>query len=337
MTTFNAARHGYHFSNNQIQWQWWGPISGYTLCGGMVYSALDYFLNGLGIPTDKTAPTVGGTLQSYIYERQKRAHQNTLPRYGITAHEGPDPEQVRQLNFYLGRGMPIPIFLYNLETEHAHHVLATACTDDAIPFIQVYDPNIPEFNSLLAPFNGGYWESSTGQLWTGFFVDYGYDKQTPPVLNCEQQWRWCSRCQGLFYIGYGIMGTCPSSDDGGPAGPHVMSGSGNYGLPLDTGSGEPNWRWCGQCSGLFFGGVAGSGGICPTGGPHQGKGRSYNMAMGVSSPSGLQGGWRWCRVCQAMYFNGGGSKGICPATNPALLSGFGHDIANSPEYFIPQL
>jgi hypothetical protein len=336
-TTFNPGRHGFHFSNNDIQWKWWGPISGYTLCGGMVYAALDYYLNKLGVPANQTAPPVGDTqgLNTYIYERQKSAHINTLTRYGTTAHEGIDPEQVSWLNYYLGQLMPIPLFLYNLIGETAHHVLAIACTDDETPLIWVYDPNYPNVTSILDPVGSGYFERPSGQSWSGFFVDYGYAKVTPPLLNCEDQWRWCCQCQSLFYIGYGRMGYCPATGvEGGPRGPHVAMGSGNYALPLDTGNGEANWRWCCRCSGLYFGGTAGNAGVCPApgGGNHLGKGRSYNMALG----SGYgQGNWRWCRICQSMFFVGGGSLGICPAKNAALLSDFGHDCINSPEYFIP--
>jgi hypothetical protein len=331
---FNPAQHGFHFSNHNIQWSWFGPISGRTLCGGMVYGALDYFLYRMGVPSDKIAPPIGKPLQSYLYERQKQAHWNTLPRWG-TIGAGIDPGQIRWLNYYLA-AQPIPLFLYNLDSQTAHHVLAMGSSDDDVPTVQVYDPNYPDGPAALFPFDGGYWESVSGQSWTGFLVDYGYAKQVPPLLNCEDQWRWCPQCQGLFFIGYGSKGYCPAfGGDDGLSGPHVLADSTNYGLPLDTGCGEPNWRWCYRCSGLFFGGDAGSGGVCPApgGGNHVGRGRSYNMAK----DSGYgEGGWRWCRDCQAMFFAGGGSVGTCPAKNSALLSDCGHTTIYSPDYFLPK-
>jgi hypothetical protein len=44
---FSTADHGFHFSNTDITWTIRTPdfliITGTELCGGMVYSALDYF------------------------------------------------------------------------------------------------------------------------------------------------------------------------------------------------------------------------------------------------------------------------------------------------------
>lgn len=63
----------------------------------------------------------------------------------------------------------------------------------------------------------------------------------------QSNWRFCRKCQGLFFGGF--MGVCPSG------GTHDLSASANYNLqdqPNDPG--QHNWRWCHKCSGLFFGG-----------------------------------------------------------------------------------
>ena len=69
----------------------------------------------------------------------------------------------------------------------------------------------------------------------------------------QSNWRWCNKCQTLFYAGNNL-GVCPAG------GTHNDSGSDNYELP-DSGSGQPNWRWCNQCQTLFYAGN--NLGVCP--------------------------------------------------------------------------
>ncbi|MFP2907580.1 hypothetical protein ACLESD_21530, partial [Pyxidicoccus sp. 3LFB2] len=77
-------------------------------------------------------------------------------------------------------------------------------------------------------------------------------------------WRWCNKCQGLFFAGNGSS-VCPTG------GAHNGSTSGDYHL-LHGAGGAPdlqsNWRWCNKCQGLFFGGNGSS--VCPSGGAHSG-------------------------------------------------------------------
>jgi hypothetical protein len=74
----------------------------------------------------------------------------------------------------------------------------------------------------------------------------------------QSNWRWCSKCQGLFFAGNPTLGVCPAG------GAHTDVGSDNYVLP-DSASGQPgqsNWRWCSKCQGLFFAGNP-TLGVCP--------------------------------------------------------------------------
>ena len=75
----------------------------------------------------------------------------------------------------------------------------------------------------------------------------------------QRNWRWCSKCQGLWFGG-NPAGPCPAG------GKHVKTGSGNYTLATNPGAGQANWRWCGKCQGLQFGGNPA--GPCPAGGTH---------------------------------------------------------------------
>jgi hypothetical protein len=86
----------------------------------------------------------------------------------------------------------------------------------------------------------------------------------------QNNWRWCNKCQGLFYGGPdSSMGVCPAG------GNHDLKGSGDYVLAygITPSSGQQNnWRWCNKCQGLFYGGPGSSMGVCPAGGSHDLKG-----------------------------------------------------------------
>lgn len=60
----------------------------------------------------------------------------------------------------------------------------------------------------------------------------------------QDGWRWCENCEGLIYAGQSV---CPAG------GVHDGSGSTDYWLSLNAGSGagQSNWRWCKKCCGLF--------------------------------------------------------------------------------------
>src|SRR3954452_17576552 len=67
------------------------------------------------------------------------------------------------------------------------------------------------------------------------------------TMTGQDNWRWCNKCQGLWFAGSGTSGKCHAGDG------HVPQESGNYTLVKD-GSGQDNWRWCNKCQGLWFAG-----------------------------------------------------------------------------------
>ncbi len=109
----------------------------------------------------------------------------------------------------------------------------------------------------VCPGNGGAPHAATGLL--GFQLKYalliGDD-----VGDAQPGWRWCRKCQGLFYS-LNPISVCPD----GVA--HDPSGSGPYSLQIgDSVPGtQGKWRWCTQCQGLFYTEGA-SQGVCPAGG-----------------------------------------------------------------------
>lgn len=145
------------------------------------------------------------------------------------------------------------------------------------------------------------------------------------IVPAQRDWRWCRKCQGLFFHGNLSSGTCPAG------GAHDGRASGDYSLMHNdsTDPGQHDWRWCRKCQGLFFIGNR-STGVCPTGGTHDHSGSgNYSLCDSVPTDPG-QHGWRWCRRCQGLYFVGNQSLGVCPA-------GGGHDVAGSGDYSLFEL
>ncbi|HEX8709604.1 MAG TPA: hypothetical protein VF723_15295 [Pyrinomonadaceae bacterium] len=90
----------------------------------------------------------------------------------------------------------------------------------------------------------------------------------------QENWRWCNKCQGLFFAG-NSRGRCPAG------GTHSPDGSGRYTLFEDAGPGQNNWRRCNKCQGLFFAGN--SPGHCPAGEAHSLSGSgNYRLAAGLT-------------------------------------------------------
>jgi hypothetical protein len=92
-----------------------------------------------------------------------------------------------------------------------------------------------------------------------------------PIM-AQHNWRWCSKCQGLWYAAatQNPNGVCPAG------GTHSKSGSGDYALYGDpdgsfssTVMAQRNWRWCSKCQGLWYAAATQNpNGHCPAGGTH---------------------------------------------------------------------
>jgi hypothetical protein len=81
----------------------------------------------------------------------------------------------------------------------------------------------------------------------------------------QRNWRWCSKCQGLWFGPNQATSNCPQG------GTHSLTGSGNYSLVNNAVSTPANhqasWRWCSKCQGLWFGPNQATSN-CPQGGTH---------------------------------------------------------------------
>jgi hypothetical protein len=99
-------------------------------------------------------------------------------------------------------------------------------------------------------------------------------------MDVESNWRWCYRCQGMFFGGNATFGACPAPGGG----PHSDIASGNYTLTQGSGSGESDWRWCDRCQGLWFAGN-GTSGVCPAGGGHSDSGSGNYFLPQQATPA----------------------------------------------------
>jgi hypothetical protein len=107
------------------------------------------------------------------------------------------------------------------------------------------------------------------------------------AIVAQHNWRWCSKCQGLWYAAASAnpTGVCPAG------GGHSKGGSGDYALMGDpdgsfnnTLLAQHNWRWCSKCQGLWYAAAtANHDGVCPAGGGHSKAGSGDYALLGDTS------------------------------------------------------
>jgi hypothetical protein len=88
----------------------------------------------------------------------------------------------------------------------------------------------------------------------------------------QSEWRFCHKCQSMFFNGYPTKGLCPGGGEHEAAGynfvlPHDVAGTGNM---------QTDWRFCEKCQVMFYDGYPGKG-VCPSGGEHHAAG--YNFVL----------------------------------------------------------
>lgn len=150
--------------------------------------------------------------------------------------------------------------------------------------------------------------------------------QCPPIACVQEGWRWCSKCQGMFYglasPSQGGLGRCPAG------GAHITTGSAYYYERIGAtvaGVQQGGWSWCAKCMGFFYSSHSSGMGPCPAGANHINAGSAaYAAVVGGNGP-GQQGGWRWCSKCMGMFYSLVAIQGVCPAGGP-------HNGATSGQY-----
>ncbi|MEM7104397.1 MAG: hypothetical protein AAF502_14760 [Bacteroidota bacterium] len=214
MTAFDPATDGFQFINsfrNIVVSEIDLVTAG--LCGGMAYSALDYYYSSREIPTQSYRPADNSTLRNYIYNRQNTStfenidkwtelfvnpfgwRTNEFFNWGLQGYGG---GRLQELKSEIDAGRPVPLGLFaggNGGDAGHHQVLAIGydCgrykgdlgnykTDFKI---YIYDPNYPTETMVLRASpstHDYYYEDKDDKRWMTYFVDKKYRKNLPPVI-----------------------------------------------------------------------------------------------------------------------------------------------------------
>lgn len=210
MTGFDPARHGLGFVNsfdNDFVREF--DIRTNGLCGGMVYTALDYYHARVAVPRQTHRPAVNTALHDYIYDRQVNSIADNADKWAELGFnplgarngeffnwglQGFNGGRLQELRAKIDRGHPVPLGLWHYDG-HAggdHQVLAIGYdtgryTGDLGRYredlkIFVYDPNHPNETKVLVPDleRGGYRYTDQNKLWLTYFVDGKYRASRPP-------------------------------------------------------------------------------------------------------------------------------------------------------------
>jgi len=98
--------------------------------------------------------------------------------------------------------------------------------------------------------------------------NYVLKYNVPETPKAQAAWRFCNKCNALFFDGYPQKGSCPAG--GGHAAQGYM-----FVLPHDIGAGGPFqgfWRYCQKCHVMFFDESKTDKGRCAAGGGHSAAG-----------------------------------------------------------------
>jgi endonuclease/exonuclease/phosphatase family metal-dependent hydrolase len=198
-------------------------------------------------------------------------------------------------------------------------------TDERCPVRRVspHSVIVPNYFKFTSP-DGVMDLSDHYPLYGAFDVRYG------GVYSVEADWRYCIKCQGLFYGPNIDKSHCPANDNG--RGPHTYikgdiscnGSSFNYALVHNMdpqgnlqGNYQREWRICDNCQGLFYGPYMGNS-ICPaTNGNHHFPRDSpnYFLLHDLSSSRYFQSDWRYCDRCKGLYYGPYLEKSHCPAND----------------------
>ncbi|MBL7814155.1 MAG: hypothetical protein JNL70_04040 [Saprospiraceae bacterium] len=155
--------------------------------------------------------------------------------------------------------------------------------------------------------------------------------------NVQTAWRYCNKCQSMFYDGYNSKGTC--SVGGG----HSAS-SYNFILPYnvkESNTIQAQWRFCDQCYNMFFDGYPDKGACAATYrheelGEHEAEGFNFVLSYNIPENQAAQALWRYCSKCSMMFYNGYPKKGICTKGGEHVASGYNfvltHDLPTVPPF-----
>lgn len=218
MTSFKPDQHGFKFDNtfknifvDALDWRTGG------LCGGMVYSALDYYnTRERSIPKTIYRPTEGSPLQRYLYDRQVTSLTSNLDKWGEIGFnpngarngeffnwgiENKRGSRINELRYYIDRGTPVPLGMQSVGERDSdpgnHQILAIGYDFGSSQDIAngsykrkmriyVYDPNFNgEIKTMVPNFKEEtfYYLENPKIRWRTYFVDRNYQVNTPARIS----------------------------------------------------------------------------------------------------------------------------------------------------------
>ncbi len=161
-----------------------------------------------------------------------------------------------------------------------------------------------------------------GHLEAGLNFFLPNDEQGAGEAIGQPDWRFCIRCGGLFWAPDGSTAAtvCPKGGEHRWLGKRFFLPNKQQGATDATG--QPNWRFCANCHGLFWAPNDDQpAGACPSGGQHVPVGWNFclpNDQQGATDATG-QRDWRFCVNCNGLFWAGSAFKGLCPG---AIGGGF---------------
>ncbi len=213
VSSFSPETHGFRFINtfNGEDIIRWGG-----LCGGMVYTSLDYYNHDRTVPSQYYTPANGTPLQSYIYERQNHSIWDVNSKwselevaYNTRAAEifrwglqGTGGGRLEELKKSIDENTPVPVGLFaggvrgkDNSNGGRHVVLGVGYAmgryvGDLGPHKEdykmfIYNPNEGNVLRTLVPDlkENCYFEVETGKAWRTYFVNKRYDDSHLPPQN----------------------------------------------------------------------------------------------------------------------------------------------------------
>lgn len=215
-TAFRPEIHGLKFVNS-LQVEVINDVRMSGFCGGMVYTALDYYKARKTVPSQTYAPANGTPLYTYMWGRQRSSvidnidkwtelfvnpfgwRTNEFFNWGLQGYGGGRLEELKK---EIDKGSPVPLGLFKPGDGGAgphHQVLAIgynggrykgdlgAYKEDLE--IMVYDPNFPGVTKILKPnpaANIFYYKDDPGNTrcqWQTYFVNKKYNYSSPPAIT----------------------------------------------------------------------------------------------------------------------------------------------------------
>lgn len=210
MTRFDPAVHGFRFTNQfkHVLGVFDITTSGY--CGGMAYSALDYFKSGIATPKQSYVPVAGTALENYILSRQMKSLEAHMDKW-IELHgnpfgarnseffnwglQGTGGGRLQELRAKIDAGNPVPLGLKSMSADPSadHVVLAYGYdmgrykgdlgTNKEDLKIFIYEPNYGAQKITLVPNitkQAWCYVEDPEQCWRSYFVQQNYAQMSPP-------------------------------------------------------------------------------------------------------------------------------------------------------------